>query len=81
MTPASPGVVLDLLADAGDAGQWVAATIKGAALHAPELMPFEASNILRRQALAGTLDSSEATLAHTDLMALPIDLHPYVGRH
>ncbi|HET6534361.1 MAG TPA: type II toxin-antitoxin system VapC family toxin [Actinoplanes sp.] len=68
-----------LLADAGHAGQWVAATIKDAILYAPELMPFEVSNILRRQTLAGLLDSSEATLAHSDLIALPVDLHPYVG--
>ncbi|MBN1172838.1 MAG: type II toxin-antitoxin system VapC family toxin [Micromonosporaceae bacterium] len=68
-----------LLADAGPAGQWVEATIRGARLLAPDLMPFEVSNILRRHALAGILDQSAATLAHTDLIALPIDLYPYVG--
>jgi predicted nucleic acid-binding protein len=83
--PGPPRVVLDasaavaLLADAGRAGQWVEASISGAALLAPDLMPFEASNILRRHALAGLLDQSAATLAHADLIALPIDLYPYVG--
>jgi predicted nucleic acid-binding protein len=42
-------------------------------------MPFEAGNILRRHALAGILDPVAATLAHTDLVALPVDLYPYVG--
>jgi predicted nucleic acid-binding protein len=80
-----PQVVVDasaaiaLLADAGPAGQWVHATIKGAGLLAPDLMPFEVANILRRQALAGILDASAATLAHTDLLALPVDLYPYAG--
>jgi predicted nucleic acid-binding protein len=68
-----------LLADAGPAGQWVEAAAWGARLLAPDLMPFEASNILRRHALAGILDTSAATLAHTDLVALPVDLYPYVG--
>lgn len=68
-----------LLADSGPAGRWVEATVRGAHLLAPELMPFEAGNILRRHALAGILDPSAATLAHTDLVALPVDLYPYVG--
>ena len=66
-----------LLADAGPAGQWVEATVNGATLLAPDLMPLEAANILRRHALAGVLDSSAATLAHADLIALPVDLCPY----
>ncbi len=68
-----------LLADAGPAGQWVESTVSGAALVAPDLMPVEVSNILRRHALAGALDPSEATLAHTDLVALAVDLYPYAG--
>jgi predicted nucleic acid-binding protein len=68
-----------LLADAGPAGQWVEATVRGATLLAPDLMPFEVSDILRRHALGGVLDASAATLAHTDLVALPIDFYPYAG--
>jgi predicted nucleic acid-binding protein len=68
-----------LLADGGPAGQWVDATIRGARLLAPQLMPFEASNILRRHALAGILDETAATLAHSDLTAIPIDLYPYAA--
>ena len=86
MTPVGLGrVILDasaavaLLADAGVAGTWVAETVRGASLLAPELMPFEVGNILRRQALAGALDASAAKLAHADLLDLPVDLYPYVA--
>jgi predicted nucleic acid-binding protein len=66
-----------LLADAGPAGQWVESTVKDGALVAPDLMPFEAANILRRQAALGLLDVSAATLAHADLVSLAIDFFPY----
>jgi len=68
-----------LLADAGPAGDWVEAAVAGARLSAPELMPFEAANILRRHALAGILDATAAGLAHADLVDLPVDLFPYRG--
>ncbi|HEY7198876.1 MAG TPA: type II toxin-antitoxin system VapC family toxin, partial [Candidatus Dormibacteraeota bacterium] len=66
-----------MLADDGARGEWATAQAGGARLAAPHLMPFEAGNILRRQALAGILDSSAATLAHGDLLAMPVDLCPY----
>jgi predicted nucleic acid-binding protein len=80
---AAPQVVVDssavvaLLADAGPTGEWVKNVTASAVLFAPHLLRFEAGNILRRQARAGILDASAATLAHTDLVALPIDLYPY----
>lgn len=80
--PNSP-VVLDasalvaLLADAGPAGRWVAACVSGASLAAPELVIFEAANVLRRQALSGRLDETQAALAHADLLSLPVQLWPY----
>ena len=43
--------IVALLADAGSAGDWVAASISGAVLAAPELALFEAANIFRRQML------------------------------
>ena len=66
-----------LLADAGLAGRWVASSVAGAALAAPVLVLFEAANIFRRQALAGLLDETQATLAHADLLSLPLQLWPY----
>ena len=84
MTPTSrASVVIDasamvaLLTDAGPAGEWATAQALAARLAAPSLMPYEVANILRRQVLTGTLDASVASLAHTDLAAMAIDLCPY----
>jgi predicted nucleic acid-binding protein len=66
-----------LLADDGPAGEWVASQVAGARLAAPDLLPYEAANILRRNALAGLLDPGLAALAHDDLTALATDLYPY----
>lgn len=66
-----------LLTDAGAAGTWVAGSISGAMLAAPELALFEAANILRRHALAGLLDHTQAALAHMDLVAMPVQLWSY----
>ncbi|MGH3682277.1 MAG: type II toxin-antitoxin system VapC family toxin, partial [Natronosporangium sp.] len=38
---------------------------------------YEVANVLRRQVLAGKLDHGSASLAHRDLVALPIDYYPY----
>jgi predicted nucleic acid-binding protein len=71
--------VVAMLADDGGAGEWAAAYVTGARLAAPDLMPYEAANILRRHVLAGNLDASAAALAHGDLTALPCDLYPYAA--
>jgi predicted nucleic acid-binding protein len=82
-SPPTPPLVLDasaavaLLTDAGPAGSWVAKTVAAAKLFAPELMPFEAANILRRHVLAGLLEPGEASLAHADLLALPVTRFTY----
>ena len=68
-----------LLGDAGPEGDWVANAIAGATMAAPELAVFEAANIFRRQALSGEVDRSQATLAHADLVALPLELWPYAS--
>ena len=69
--------VIAMLADVGPAGEWSTAQATDAYLAAPDLMPHEAANILRRHVLAGVLDASAATLAHADLTALPCHLWPY----
>jgi predicted nucleic acid-binding protein len=66
--------VVALLSDGGGIGDWVESVIAETRLFAPELMPFEAANILRRHSLAGIIDASSATLAHADLVDLPVDL-------
>lgn len=70
--------VVAMLADIGPAGEWATEQATYTQLATPDLMPYEASNILRRHVLAGVLDASAAALAHTDLTALPFDLYPYM---
>jgi len=71
--------IVALLADGGPTGDWVAATAADAFLAAPTLAIFETANVLRRQQLAGHLERVEATLAHQDLLALPVELWPYAA--
>jgi predicted nucleic acid-binding protein len=40
-------------------------------------LPIETAHILRRAAAAGEISSEIASLAHVDLVALPIKLFPY----
>ena len=70
--------IVAVLVDGGRTGDWVASTISQSLLAAPELAIFETANVLRRQQLAGRLERVEATLAHQDLMSLPLQLWPYL---
>ena len=69
--------VVALVATAKEPGEWVATTVAGAPLFTPDLMPYEAANIVRRSRLAGLIDRTAATLAHTTLVNLPIQLYPH----
>ena len=62
-----------------DAGAAVADVLAGSALAAPELLPFEAANVLRRLELGGQLTAETAALAHHDLLDLAVQLWPYAS--
>lgn len=66
-----------VLTDADGAGAAVADALAGNALAAPELLPFEAANVLRRLELSGLLAAETAALAHRDLLDLAVQLWPY----
>jgi predicted nucleic acid-binding protein len=70
--------VVALLTDAGPAGEWVTGIVHHAALSAPELMQYEAANVLRRRSTAGSLDASAAALAHDHLISLGVEFYPYL---
>jgi predicted nucleic acid-binding protein len=80
----SDTVVLDssaivaLLVDGGETGDWVASAVRKGWLAAPESAMFETANVLRRQQLTGRLERVEATLAHQELLSLPLQLWPYL---
>ena len=70
-------VVVAALIDRGSVGKWAEGVLMSGPLSAPHLMPVEAANILRRSASAGDISIDVASLAHQDLMSLPIELFPY----
>ncbi len=71
--------VVALLTAEASVGDWVADMFRGCLLAAPELMPFEVSNILRRQEQARLLDGTAALLAHHDLLDLTVQHWPYLA--
>lgn len=77
VTVVDASAIVALLADAGPTGRWAAGSLRTASLAAPQLMPFEAANVLRRQSARGALAGDQAALAHLDLVALPVQLWPY----
>lgn len=70
-------VMVAALIDGGSVGEWAEEVLMSGPLAAPHLMPVEAANILRRSASAGDISTDVASLAHQDLMSLPIELFPY----
>lgn len=74
-------VVVAALIDSGPVGRWAEALLLSGPLVAPHLMPVEAANILRRSALAGHVLADVASLAHGELLSLPLELFPYARVH
>ena len=72
-------VVVAALLDAGPDGEWARDVLVSGPLAAPHLMPAEVANILRRAAQRGDVGADSASLAHADLLALPVELFPYEG--
>lgn len=70
-------LVVAALVDSGPAGTWAEQLLSAGHLAAPHLMPAEAANILRRLTQAGQISADVASLAHTDLLDLPVELVGY----
>ena len=70
-------VMVAALVDGGSVGEWAEELLMSGPLAAPHVMPVEAASILRRSASAGDISTDVASLAHQDLMSLPIELFPY----
>ena len=68
-----------VLTDSQGAGDAVANAVAGSALVAPELLPFETANVLRRLELGGHITPDTAALAHGDLLDLTVQLWPYAS--
>ena len=71
--------VLTLVLDPGPRGEAVAELLTGGELHAPDLLPYEISNVVRRRRLAGHLTLTEADLARRAALALPVEAWPFAA--
>ncbi|MGH2418664.1 MAG: type II toxin-antitoxin system VapC family toxin [Candidatus Limnocylindria bacterium] len=69
--------IVAALIGGGADGAWAESELARDDLAAPHLMPAEVANILRRAALANRVTVDAASLAHADLLALPVALFPY----
>lgn len=66
------------LADDGADGDAARSRLRGEDLAAPELLDLEVASVLRRQMLAGALDSRRAGFALDDLAAMPLSRAPHL---
>lgn len=71
--------VLTLVLDPGPRGEAVAELLAPATLHAPDLLPYEVTNVLRRHRARGDLTATEASLARSGALRLPITLWPHLS--
>jgi predicted nucleic acid-binding protein len=70
-------VLAPALADDTFDGDTARARLRGQALIAPELIDLEVASVLRRQLLAGDLDTRRAEQALADLVDLPMRRVPH----
>lgn len=69
--------VVAALLDDGPDGRWCDEHLARDDLAAPDLMPFEVANIVRRTEARGAIDASTAARAIDSLRALAVDLTPF----
>ncbi|MGF1598137.1 MAG: type II toxin-antitoxin system VapC family toxin [Acidimicrobiales bacterium] len=70
-------VVVSALVDSGAVGRWAETILAAGGLSAPELLPYEVANVLRRAEASEEITTEMATLAHRSLDRLRVDLYRY----
>lgn len=70
-------LVVAALVDSGPTGVWATSLLASDTLAAPHLMLVEVTNVLRRATSSGDISPDVASLAHADLVDLPVELFPY----
>lgn len=70
-------LVVASLLNAGRDGIWARQIILADDVSAPHHVLVEVSNVLRKRELAGEISGDVASIAHAELLAMAIDLHPY----
>lgn len=74
---ADASVLVASLVDQGDAGSWADSWVVGGPVIGPELLPAEATNVLRRLERTREISAPEAAGAHADLLRMPLRLFPF----
>lgn len=69
--------VVSALIDTGPEGQWAEQILLNNEIVAPALLQVESTNVLRRLKASRQIVDLEASMAHRDLMLLPITLFPF----
>lgn len=70
-------VLVAALVDSGDDGKWAESMLDAGSLAGPELLPVEATNILRRLERSNSLSRLEAASAQRDIRRLDVELFPF----
>jgi predicted nucleic acid-binding protein len=70
-------VVAAALLEASATGSWALDLLASEPAAAPHLLPVEVASVLRRQVASGGLSADTASLAHAELLELPIQLYDY----
>ncbi len=70
-------VVVSLLIQSTHSGESIAARLEGAQLHAPDHLPVEVTNVLRRLRISSVLTDAEAAIASDGFWSLAIQLWPF----
>lgn len=71
------GLMVAALVDSGATGTWADQLLATDDLAAPHLILVEVANVLRRAAMSGEISVDTASLAHADLLSLPVELFSY----
>jgi predicted nucleic acid-binding protein len=70
-------VLVDMLLEKGESGEWCQDRVIEASLAAPSLIHFEVGNLVRRTVVRGEVDRSLAHRALQRLVWMPIELMPF----
>jgi predicted nucleic acid-binding protein len=70
-------VVAAALLEASATGTWALDLLGSEPAAAPHQLPVEVASVLRRQVASGGLSADTASLAHAELLELPIQLYGY----
>ena len=74
---ADASVLVAVLVDTGEVGEWAEAVVLDDFVAEPELALAETINILRRLERSGQIGHDQANRAHEDLISMDLDVFPF----